>query len=123
MSFVSLALAQTAEEYLVRGIQKFQVGDFKGAIKDTNKAIELKPNLAVAYYIRAGAKGSLENYNGAIEDFNKVIEIDPNNAGAYYGRGTARLEIRQIRDGCLDLKRAQELGISETSNLIEEYCN
>ncbi|MCH6575922.1 MAG: tetratricopeptide repeat protein [Bacteroidetes bacterium] len=39
-----LALAQTAEEYYNKGVAKGGKGDYKGAIRDYNKAIELRPN-------------------------------------------------------------------------------
>ncbi len=38
-----LALAQTAEEYHNKGVAKKNLGDYKGALQDFNKAIELDP--------------------------------------------------------------------------------
>jgi len=35
-----LAIAQTAEEYFNRGKAKYDLGDYRGAIQDYNKAIE-----------------------------------------------------------------------------------
>ena len=39
-------------------------------LADFNKAIELNPNYADAYYNRGNAKGNLKDYKGAIADFN-----------------------------------------------------
>ena len=46
ISVISLviAIAQTAEEYYDKGITKHELGEYKGAIRDYNKAIELRPN-------------------------------------------------------------------------------
>jgi len=54
-----LALAQTAEEYHNKGNAKVNLGDYRGAIQDYSKAIELNPNDAEAYYNRGNAKVNL----------------------------------------------------------------
>ena len=46
-----LAYGQTAEEYRSRGYNKSKLGDYRGAIADYSKSIELNPNVADAYYI------------------------------------------------------------------------
>ena len=73
-------------------MEKLEKLDFKGAIKDYTKAIELaapnyvQPNIidyqekdyyeyAAAYYNRGRAKRSLEDYKGAIADYTKAIEL------------------------------------------------
>ena len=45
-----------AKAYYNRGIAKFDLQDYKGAIADYTKAIELNPNYAKAYYNRGIAK-------------------------------------------------------------------
>ncbi|MFY8064976.1 MAG: tetratricopeptide repeat protein, partial [Flavobacterium sp.] len=39
----SLSCRQTAEEYFKRGLSKYDSQDYKGAIADFSKAIELDP--------------------------------------------------------------------------------
>ena len=51
--------SQTAEEYSDRGNAKYALEDYRGAIQDYNKAIELDPEDALAYWIRGDAKESL----------------------------------------------------------------
>ena len=51
--------SQTAEEYINRGNAKCELGDYRGAIADYNKAIELNPKYVKAYYNRGIAKKRL----------------------------------------------------------------
>jgi len=79
-----LALAQTAEEYLNKGIAKGELGDYRGALQDFDKAIELDPNLADAYFNRWSAKTILvvlgDDKEGAIQDLSKAIQLNPNDS-------------------------------------------
>ena len=75
------------------GYEKFDKGNFKGAIMDSTKAIEIDPKYEEAYFLRANAyfqnpKGNpRKNLKSAIDDYSKVIEIVPYNADAYFNRG------------------------------------
>jgi len=53
------------------------------AIKIYDKAIELNPNFAEAYYNRGNAYSDLKQYERAIEDYNKAIELNPEDKGTY----------------------------------------
>jgi len=64
-------------------------GNYDRAIADCNKAIEINPNDAVAYYNRGSVYPDKGNYNQAIADFNKAIEINPDYAKAYANQGIA----------------------------------
>ena len=66
-----LAFGQTADEYFNRGFDKSNLEDYRGAIDDFSKAIELNPNDGGAYYNRGLAKEALEDYRGAIHDIKK----------------------------------------------------
>ena len=108
-----LAHAQTAEEYFNKGLEKGKKGDYRGAIQDFNKAIQLNPNLADVYNYRGLAKGLLDDLRGAIQDFNKAIQLNPNFALAYYKRGNAKIKLGQKDSGCLDLLNKGDLTESE----------
>ena len=74
----TLAYAQTAEDHFNSGGDKYDKQNYKGAIQDFTKAIELNPNYTKAYNNRGFAKAELQDYRGAIQDYNKAIEINPN---------------------------------------------
>ena len=64
----------SAEEYSKIGYSKYILTDFKGAIADFTKAIEINPNDAVYYYKRGLSKNELKDYKGAISDYTRAIE-------------------------------------------------
>ena len=59
------------------GVDKYEQGDYQGAIADFTKVIEIDPQSADAYHNRGTAKDDLEDYQGAIADYTKAIEINP----------------------------------------------
>jgi len=67
--------AQTADDYINRGIAKNDLKDYRGAIQDYNKAIEINPKIAQVYYFRGLAKIYLGDENGGCLDFSKAGEL------------------------------------------------
>ena len=75
--------------YFNQGVEKYEAGNYQGAIDDWSKAIEINPQNADAHYNRGSAMNNLGNYQGAIADFTKAIELDPQDASIYQNRGVA----------------------------------
>ena len=67
-------------------------GDYKGALQDYTKSIELEPNDAEIYSSRSILKFKLGDKRGGMQDINKVIELDPNSFSAYQTRAEAKFE-------------------------------
>lgn len=78
LSILTSVYAQTADTYIDSAKEKYDNKDYKGAIQDFTKAIELNPKFADAYSNRGVVKGNLQDYRGAIQDYNKAIELNPN---------------------------------------------
>ena len=109
--------------YNNRGICKYNLKDYKRAIEDFDKAIEINPDYLDAYYNRSLARFMLEDYKGVIEDIDKMIDSKPKFADAYYLRGLAEIGLGQNDDGCMDLKKAAELGLLKALADVRTYCN
>jgi tetratricopeptide (TPR) repeat protein len=64
-----------ADTYSNRAYCKFKLEDFRGAINDYNRAIELDSKFELAYYNRGLAKYNLSQSEGACLDWSKAGEL------------------------------------------------
>lgn len=112
-----------ADAFFVRGNVKMKLQDYYGAIDDYGSAIALNENYIEAYYNRGKAKQFLQAYEDAINDCTKIIQINPRNMDAYYMRGILRIDFGDLKNGCLDLSKAGELGDLKAYESIKEKCN
>jgi len=77
---------ESATFHFKNGLAKYNLEDFYGAIKDLDKAINLKNDHTEAYYCRAICYINTDDPDKAITDFDKVIELDPAYEDAYLNR-------------------------------------
>lgn len=96
--------------------------DFNAVMKDLNKAIELEPEWSFAYFNRANMKIILKDYSGAIADYTTAIRHKPDLAEAYYNRGLTQIFLKNKEEGCEDLGKAGELGVTSAYKAIKRYC-
>lgn len=107
-------------EYSRLAKQKYEKGDYRGALAELNRAIQLDPNNAKARNSRGAVKIRTKDYQGALIDLNRAIQLDPNSAKAYTNRGTLKAFQFQDNKGALaDLNRAIQL---EPKN-VDAYNN
>ena len=63
--------------YYDQGVDSASAGDYENALKNFDKAIELKPDYAEVFYNRGFIYIKLNEYSKAIDDFTKVIILQP----------------------------------------------
>ncbi len=112
-----------ADAFFARGNVKMKLQDYYGAIADYTSAITINENYIEAYFNRGKAKQFLLAYEDAINDCSKIIQINPRNVDAYYMRGILRINFGDLKNGCLDLSKAGELGDHKAYESIKEKCN
>ena len=101
--------AEPAEDWNGIGIGFAISGEYEQAIECFNKAIELDPNNADAYFSRGTTHARLSQYEKAIKDFDRAIELNPNYSEAYRNRGGAYAALSQHERAIEDLNKAIEL--------------
>ena len=93
--------------------------NYNRAIKDCNRAIELKYDYAEPYSNRGAAYRNVGDYNRAIENYNKAIELNSRFVEPFYNRGVAYHERHQYDLAIKDYTMAIEL----KPELAEAYTN
>ena len=111
-----------ADAFYSRGNVKMKLQDYYGAIADFSSAIALNENYIDAYFNRGKARQFLQAYEEAIDDCTQIIQINPKNYDAYHMRGILRISFGDLKNGCLDLSKAGELGDINAYESIKERC-
>src|SRR5258705_7969063 len=111
---------------LKRGRLLYAKRDLDGAIASYSKAIELKPDWAVAYVQRGYARWIQGDVDKAVEDFDKAMQLDPSStrdvlsiAEAYLSHGSARKNNLQIEPAIADYDKAIKLFPRRTNAYLQ----
>jgi len=88
---------------------------FDDAILLYQKAIEIKPDYAKAYYNLAGTFQELGQLDESVKSYKKSLEIEPNYAESYNNLGNVYRELGELEDAVSSYQRA----IILNSNYVE----
>jgi len=113
------------EAYFLRGIAKFSLGDFQGAINDFSQTISIHPLYVRAYHYRGISRDREKDFAHAISDFDKALEIDPFNPDIYVSRGDTKMHLNDytgaIDDYTSALNLENEIAAAYLNRGIAEY--
>lgn len=108
-----LVTPQQVSEIVNQGNEKFEKGNYQGAIADYTLAILLDPKNSYAYCNRGKAinhlANKIEDLRVAIDDFTKSIENNPKLVDAYICRGSSKWYIGDNKGAISDATIAIEL--------------
>jgi len=100
---------EAAETYFNRGVDYSQKGEYKRAISDYNKAIEINAEFVVAYLNRGYTYSKMDEHKKAISDYTRAIEINPRYAIAYNNRGFVYRKMGEYDKAISDYTKAIEI--------------
>ena len=99
----------SAKDYNNRGVEYHKKKDINSAIDSYSKAIELKPNYALAYYNRGNSWYALKKYDRAKADYTAAIRLDPDNPSSYVNRSRIWVKKKDYQRASKDIKTAIRL--------------
>jgi eukaryotic-like serine/threonine-protein kinase len=99
----------TAASHRNRGTTYHVLRQYRLALADYNRAIELDPDDAKTYSNRGLTYRALRQAERALVDFNRAIELDPESPSAYSNRGITYEALEQYVPALADLNRAIDL--------------
>jgi tetratricopeptide (TPR) repeat protein len=97
--------------------------DYDLVMLDLDKAIDLDPKFAMAYYNRGILYCTRKDFDAGLADFTKAIQLNPDFAEAYFNRGLTYIFMKKETEGIADLSKAGELGMYKAYNVIKRYSN
>jgi serine/threonine protein kinase/Flp pilus assembly protein TadD len=94
--------------YRARGLAQAQLGNYRGAINDYTRSLELEPSANML--TRRGWAYLLRARQLAIQDFDEAIKLNPANGDSYNGRGYAKALIGDFDGATADAEEAVKRG-------------
>ena len=89
----SKTFPKTALDYYNRALRYTQDKEYRQAIDDYSKAVEINPRFVDAYLKRCEMRYKMGDNKGVLSDCQEVLKIDPTVAKAYYYQGRARYSL------------------------------
>lgn len=100
--------AQSPRKFCDAAEKLLKTNDFKGALDNYSKAIELDAKYERAYPERAVCYEKLGKVQEAIEDYKTAITFDPKNKELYYNAGRLMASLNQNKEADEMLRKAYE---------------
>ena len=119
---ISVYSQKEIDDLMRKGDVKITTKDYKGAIDDFNKVLEINPGYPDAYLYRGMGEYLLNDLKTSFVDFNKAIELQPDFAEAFFYRGIVNGDLKKSDDACNDWVKSFELGFDGSLDLIDKFC-
>jgi tetratricopeptide (TPR) repeat protein len=97
------------DEWFDLGYQQAIEGDVLGAIASFDKALEIEPDDAEAWYNRALALYNLGRIEEAATSFDKAVKLKPDDAEAWYSQGITLCDLGQFEEAVVSFDKALEI--------------
>src|SRR6266702_6218466 len=105
----ALTPQKTKAQWMKKGNTHYDTKQYKEAIVNYDRAVQLDQNYAIAYNQRGNAYYYLKEYQKAIADYNRAIELDPTMVVAYNSRGNVYYALKEYQKAIVDYNRGIQL--------------
>lgn len=99
----------TAWDYNREGDRCYSLKQYKEAVENYTRAIQLQANNSIFYNNRGCAYDDLGEYDKAVADYNKAIRLDPQDASVYVNQGYLFAKLEKYDEAISDYCKAIEL--------------
>jgi tetratricopeptide (TPR) repeat protein len=107
-----------AMTWLDRAVTEEMYYDYRGALRDYKKVVQLEPDAPDGYFLSALLQDKLGWYKEAVRNYTETVRCEPSNADAYCFRGIIYKRWGKIKEAEADFNRA----IKERSSHDEAYA-
>jgi len=102
------------EAWFLRGIAKYNLGDFIGAENDFTRTLDLHPLFVYAWHYRGLVRDNLQDYYKALQDLDRAVELNPFDPDLLVSRGTIKVHMGSYLWSLNDLDSAIRLDPRKT---------
>jgi tetratricopeptide (TPR) repeat protein len=118
----AMAVAQTIEDYSRSAVYNANIGNYKAAIEEYDKLIEIDRQNCKAYNSRGVLRETCGDYKGALEDYTSAIYANSEFELAYFNRAMLYVFLLKYDQACIDIRKAKELGHKKADNALIQFC-
>lgn len=111
-------LPAAARYHYQRGRVYRQKNELQAAVRDFERAVELKPDFVKAYLELGIARVELQNEDGALEALRRAVALAPQDSGARYELGLHFLRVGEPEQAVEHLRTAARLDPANRSVLL-----
>jgi tetratricopeptide (TPR) repeat protein len=104
----------SAHAFNSRGVALSKLGKTDDALKDLNRAIELRPAHALSHYNRGHIYARIGRSNEALNDYSRSITLDPEHINSLIERGVLYSKLGELNRALEDLNNAEKLAPNNT---------
>ncbi len=112
-----IATAPKADDFFIQAEDKYDKGDYQGAIADYSQALKINPNLAQAYYRLGLTRSKSGDNQKAVENLQKATELftaQGKKADAIRSQGVVRSLLKDYKGAIAALTEAIRLNVKDT---------
>lgn len=97
------------KEKINSATNKYQLGDYEGALEELDITVLMDPMYKNQYNLRGLCRAKLNDLEGSIEEYNRAIEIDGDYTPALSNRGDSRSNLGLDQEGFEDYLKVTEI--------------
>jgi tetratricopeptide (TPR) repeat protein len=100
---------ELATRYFNAGFAHYEAKEYREAIADFNRALEITKNDLDTLFYRSNSYVEIKDYDSAIAGYTELIRLKPDNVACYNNRGVAYTDKRDIEKAIADFNQAIRL--------------
>ncbi|MCU0540803.1 MAG: DUF3160 domain-containing protein [Oscillatoriaceae cyanobacterium Prado104] len=102
-----------------RGVDYFNQNDYQQALEQFDRALQINPNLAEAYYFRGLTHRQMDDTRRAVEDYTQALQINPKWSDVHTSRAEARTQLGDFKGAVEDYTQV----LQSNPLALEAYVN
>jgi lipoprotein NlpI len=112
------------DAHYFRGVVHGALRRHAEAVADLDRALRLKPGLALAYHQRGCERFKLGRFKESVEDFDQYLELAPRERGGHWQRGISLYYAGRFEEGKKQFESYEQVDPNDVENAVWHFlCN